>query len=1600
MHPAIIDTGNTLGDCISLQFAEKLRIHKDLLPGPCSRAGTARAGASLPVEGRVREPLEMILTTSQGKEIPYYIQPLVLNGLAMPINLSESFFSDRQLDLMYSRQQVRSGRHSFPLLEVRPGRPSNRCRRAEIPVLSETGIPAYTENSETEISPLEGRILQLTIKDSDAVQKIRASSTNKALFRYSPEFVDKYTLNRDLSDRSVVGYDFKDQLVDVDTDGRFEIYVINSTTNRVTVSSNSLAGRLYVADSCVRFVGSVEPPPPAPTEPWETGTESRSLSQSQRAKRASFLDKALALSDNPLLADPEQRLLVQEIFMDEWNVLSRDDNPGQTDLVEHPVYVPKGAPPVKLKNRPINPKLMEDLRRQIREWLRDGVIKESGVSPWNFPVSPVMKKNGKIRWVVDFRLLNKITRKDCYPIPNITELLTHVKGSTVFSTIDLTAAFHAIRVRKEDQEKLTFSADDRFYRFAKMPFGLTSAPNTWARLITKVLEGFPKDNVITFFDDLLLHSRSVKEHAELLRKVLGTLRKAGLRISAEKSQIFAREVDYLGHTISREGVRIPKKYTEVVENWPVPENLRQLRAFLGKVNYYRRFIASYNELANPLLKYLKAEKSEVTGKALRTSKQENARVVDLKNDPEALEAFNALRKVLTSRQVLAYPDFHSTNPFIVDTDYSGAGIGVVLSQIQDGQERAIAYGAKRLNSAQRDYSSYKGEMFAAVFGVEHFRYYLLGHKFLLRTDNNALTWLRNQQQPKGVLIRWLRILSTYDFNIVHRPGKQHQNADSLSRAEHAPELTKAETEELQLDECIATLRQPTGSDDNAELRHQQAIDPVISRVLQWVKSQHKPEGQEFKILSPELKFYVNHMEQLFVDRRGILMKLADPYADEERPLVCLPEALQATAIESLHAVAHMGETATTRAVMARFFFPRITTVVKEHVAYCLRCQQNRRKEPQRHTFEADSTGYPGEKICIDFVGPLTLSENGNRYLFTILDTFTKWFTAYPCQDQKSNTAIDLLVHRYIPERGFPATCHSDAGPAFNAKLWGEALKRLGIRETKIPRYNPKSNSVERYHRTLTQRTKALIHELGGDWEDHLPAVLLSMRTSQHRTTGCTPFFLEHGREARLPIDIATGEANPDGLSEDTYVKHIHERFIRAYERVRERQCSYIRRQRQVYNQGHNRIVVHDLVWLWTPRARIGLSKKHQSYWTGPFRVIRKLTNVLFEVEAEGEWNTRPLLTVAAVDRLKRCKKLEYARDGPKLDLTEEDLRPLDDGAEVIHPDEDPEHGLPPLPGPSSTLPGDAGDPPDGPAGDSDEDDEAPVLPENDEAEVTPPAGPAPSTAPAEPASAPSNTPEPSGGPSSLPAIPELQEAGEDRATETASANRTGDSVTLRDSTRDPGAGGPARFRGHVPISPIDSRAPSESDLTPRVLPSSLPFAEPTATTKRGKPDSTQEAHEATFAGKTPGKRPKEADGRPKPVVIPLRKRKEFAGLAGDDDVDMDLDARASIKRTAADNSRSIPITVKHKKQKNGDCHDCLAITKSSRGVVTDCAKHCRSCVDTGKPCHRHCVGCTPSRHCQHHCTQCTSRRDCGYHRTMRKCARCTDSRPCGDHRYL
>ena len=263
---------------------------------------------------------------------------------------------------------------------------------------------------------------------------------------------------------------------------------------------------------------------------WMSNTSSTKLTPTSHEKRREYVQQVLDFRNNPIL-QKNSRIAGQitDLIMIFWSVFYREGNCGGTDVIEHPVYSPKGLPPIRLKNRPVNPGLTDSLKEQRAVWLKDGVIRSGGVSPWNFPLLPIRKKNGKWRWVVDFRALNSVTRKDSFPIPNIIEFLSYLRKSKIFTSLDLAQDFHSIPVREVDREKLSFCALDKFHQFCRMPFGLTSAPNTWARLVTHVLREIPKSQLIVFFDNLLIHSPDLTTHVDTLKRVFVLLQKAGLR---------------------------------------------------------------------------------------------------------------------------------------------------------------------------------------------------------------------------------------------------------------------------------------------------------------------------------------------------------------------------------------------------------------------------------------------------------------------------------------------------------------------------------------------------------------------------------------------------------------------------------------------------------------------------------------------------------------------------------------------------------------------------------------------------------------------------------------------------------------------------------------------------------------------------------------------------------------------------------------------------------------------------------------------------------------------------------------------------------------
>ena len=884
-------------------------------------------------------------------------------------------------------------------------------------------------------------------------------------------------------------------------------------------------------------------------------------------------------------------------------------------------------------------------------------------------------------------MLNSVTRKDSFPIPNIVELLSYLRSSKYFTSLDLAQAFHSIPVREVDREKLSFCALDKFYQFCRMPFGLTSAPNTWARLVTQVLQDIPKTKLIVFFDDLLIHSPDLKTHLETIKQVFVHLRKAGLRLNMEKTDWVKTEVKFLGHLISDKGIIVPPEFSQIIKDWPLPQTLKELRSFLGKCNYYRSHFKNFAIIAAPLMAHLKGA-------------SESSRKLNLTEDPKALASFQALKELLMSPQLLAYPDFDSSEPFIVDTDYSHDGIGTVLSQIQDGVERPIAFNARRLKPSESQYASHKGELLALIFAIDTYKFFLTGRKFLVRTDNSALSWLKNQKDPKGILMRWLRILSTYEFDIQHRAGTKHGNADALSRAAHAPFLSQREADEVLADDQILLLGEAMeddgqesddeydslsdseiGVDPRIPLQdefpvpqeiHQQTLadkqqsDPLLSKVRQWVKESHKPTSQEYKLLTSDEKFYVDCLEYLQISPDGLLIRQPIPHTNEKDCRIALPASLQERVLSSFHSKNHSGGNSLADSVQLKYTFPRLVSICREFVFKCPRCQRLAKKTAQRHTYGYDLVGSPGEKVCLDFVGPLKPTKKGYTSLLTVVDVYTRWFTAWPVKNQKAETVIKHLIRDYIPDHGVPSVVHSDNGPAYIAHVFQVAMAAFDVRTTTTPVYNPKSNTVERFHRTMKRKLTALIHEFDDEWDEALPATLLAMRTSVNRTTGFTPFFLEHGREARLPVDMIAGPPPGQSTTLDRYTEKLKGQFAKAFSVVAERQNSYVLRQKELYRERHHKINVDDLVWLYTDRPNPNLNRKFQSFWSGPYRVVRNLANTLFEIESYGRWTKEKLVTTAAVDRLKKCFVADPDTNlGVPVELTAADVRPYFEHQELL-----------------------------------------------------------------------------------------------------------------------------------------------------------------------------------------------------------------------------------------------------------------------------------------------------------------------------------------------
>ena len=499
-------------------------------------------------------------------------------------------------------------------------------------------------------------------------------------------------------------------------------------------------------------------------EPVEIGkheqVNSISTDPAKNSETYNHVDELLRESSSNLNQSQVESLrsLLYE-YKDQFSKSSHDL--GCTNLVEHTIKTLPDCKPVKLRPYRIPLAKREFAENEIQAMAEKGLIEPSH-SAWSAPAVLVPKRDGTTRFCIDYRRLNQLTIPDSHPLPRIDDTLEALGGSCWFSTLDLKSGFHQVSIAEEDRPKTAFSIPGSgLWQWRVLPFGLINSPSVFERLMERVFAGLTFLILLIYLDDIIVYSKTFDEHLENLKVVLERLKSVNLKLNPKKCNLLCKKVSFLGHEVSEQGIATDPAKIQSVKDWPEPKSVTEVRQFVGLASYYRKFIPNFATICKPLHK--------LTQKDVKFDWSEQCQT-----------AFDTVKHLLTSAPILSYPLLQG-QPFVLDCDSSNVGAGAVLSQLQNGEEKVISYFSQCLSRSERQYCTTRKELLAVVKAVKHFNHYLIGQQFTVRTDHGSLQWLMRFKNCEGQIARWIETLSAYTFTVVHRAGRVHNNADSMSR---------------------------------------------------------------------------------------------------------------------------------------------------------------------------------------------------------------------------------------------------------------------------------------------------------------------------------------------------------------------------------------------------------------------------------------------------------------------------------------------------------------------------------------------------------------------------------------------------------------------------------------------------------------------------------------------------------------------------------------------------------------------------------------------------------------------------------------------------
>lgn len=893
--------------------------------------------------------------------------------------------------------------------------------------------------------------------------------------------------------------------------------------------------------------------------------------------------------------------------------------------------------PVVSKERRRSPKDVQTLRDAVEEMERAGLIEDS-VSPWSAQAVLVPKvRDGVVleekRPCWDYRPVNLVTVADSQPLPLPEVLFDHLQGSQMFSKMDLTKGFWQIPLEKKSRELLAFSTPVGLKQPRFMPFGIKNAPATFQREMQRVLKDRLYKGVLAFIDDILIYSSTPEEHAQLVEFVLRRLKEEGYYAHPDKCEFFQKEVSFLGHVISAEGIRVQDYKVKAMREWPQPQSKTEVKSFLGLTGYYRKFIEGYSEIAVPLTELTREKVS-----------------FDWKQEHQ--DAFDRLKNVLVQAPVLAHAN--PELPYFIHTDASGFAVSAVLSQDQGNGRQPIAYWSRKMNDAQKKYPVHEQELLAIVLAVEHWRCYLSGstHPVHVFTDHRSLQWLSTQPTLSHRQARWVEALQEFSFMIEYVEGKENKVADALSRrrdyeqeAERDAQKEKRRVEPQQRLQLIL----PLGS---AATEHSNTISTNVdsSALLHRIK--------DAAVRDEEYQLRLKKAVQMG-------LKVKDGLLYTEDGILHLPHDMEVKS-QILHEIhdtqtgGHLGMNKTLKKLRQRVYWHGMDRDVVQYVKSCVTCASTKPSQqlPAGKLVPLPIPHRPWETISIDFIGPLPKTDNYHDFILVVVDKFTKMAHFIPTnQEVTAKQTAKLVLREVVRLHGVPSQIISDRDPRFTSEFWKELWKQMGTQLKMSTSYHPQTDGqTERAIRVLEDMLRAYVSKHRTNWDELLTPVEIAYNSSEQASTGFTPFEL-NGGSAALPIDIALKtplatdvQAVEDLISEVR--QHLEDARLLLLKR-QETQKKYAdkRRREEKYEVG-------DEVMLSTKRLP-AFSNKLTDLYTGPFRVIGVKGEVNVELDLPS--SMKRLHPVFHVDKLKR-----YVRSAVEWPGREQQDRPppmLVDGEE-------------------------------------------------------------------------------------------------------------------------------------------------------------------------------------------------------------------------------------------------------------------------------------------------------------------------------------------------